>query len=551
MAQRVLLARRLAPRDIMFFVSAKHYRSLSSQPTLRSFSQSATKGARQESDTSQDRYRGDRLASMIGHSFPDFIDDWNRDTFRKVGYGMTGATVLSAALPPLLMGAALTPTAFVPAAVIGLLTAGYWRVGLADIAQNSHAVRRNYPVIGNLRYILETIRPELRQYFVESDHDGRPYDRLHRTQIYQRAKNVNDTLAFGTRRNVYACHHEWACHSMWPTEVDLTAADAVRHTIGSAEYGTTKPYSASVLNISGMSYGAISDHAILALSRGAKMGGFYQSTGEGGVSRFHLEGGGDLVWNIGGGYFGCGSGKGEKRIFEPTLFREVIESSQGRVKMIELKLSQGAKPGHGGLLPKAKISKEIAETRKLDFPATEDCHSPARHSSFSNAHELVEFVATLREQGGGIPVGLKMCVGEPIDFAKLARAMIDIGNGPDFITVDGAEGGTGAAPPELTDSVGLPLEEGLVLVHNLLVGAGLRGNTSIIASGRVVSGFSLIRTLALGADVGAAARAFMMSLGCIQALKCNTNRCPTGVATLDKDLMFGLDPEEKSVRGKF
>jgi glutamate synthase domain-containing protein 2 len=394
------------------------------------------------------------------------------------------------------------------------------------------------------------MRPELRQYIVESDQDGRPFDRLHRSQIYQRAKNVNDTVAFGTRRNVYACNHEWACHSMWPQQVDVTSSDAVRHVIGSRDYGTTQPYSASVLNISGMSYGAISDNAIIALNRGAQMGGFYQSTGEGGVSRFHLQGGGDLVWNIGAGYFGCGSGTGGARFFEPTLFKQVIESSQGQIKMIELKLSQGAKPGMGGLLPKAKITREIAETRKLDFPPTEDCHSPARHSSFNNAHELVEFVACLREHSGGLPVGLKLCVGEPTDIAKLCKAMVEIGNGPDFITVDGAEGGTGAAPPELTDSMGLPLEEGLVLVHNLLVGSGLKEKTSIIASGRITSGFSLVRTLALGADVGAAARAFMMSLGCIQALKCNTNKCPTGIATLDRELMFGLDPEEKSTRGR-
>jgi len=383
---------------------------------------------------------------------------------------------------------------------------------------------------------------------VESDNDGRPFDRLHRNQIYQRAKNVDDTIPFGTRRDVYDVHHEWACHSMWPTAITDEAGKRV--TIGAATYGTGKPYSASVLNISGMSYGAISDNAILALNQGARMGNFYHNTGEGGVSRFHLQGGGDLVWNVGTGYFGCGSGTGANRVFEPAGMKETIDSSDGRIKMIEIKLSQGAKPGHGGILPKAKITQEIATTRKLDFPPTGDCHSPARHSSFSNAYELVEFIARVREISGGIPVGIKMCVGEPGDVATLCKAMVEIGNGPDFISVDGAEGGTGAAPPELSNSVGLPLEEGLVCVRNFLVGAGLKDKTMINASGRIGSGFSLVRTAALGADITCAARSFMLSLGCIQALKCNTNKCPTGIATLNKELMYGLDPELKTSRGK-
>lgn len=392
------------------------------------------------------------------------------------------------------------------------------------------------------------LRPEIRQYIVESDNDGTPFDRLHRNQVYQRAKNVDDTVPFGTRRNVYDIHHEWACHSMWPQEIKDEASK--RTVVGTAEYGTTKPYSASVLNVSGMSYGAISDNAILALNQGARHGNFYQNTGEGGVSRFHLQGGGDLVWNVGTGYFGCGSGQGTNRVFEPEMMKETIDASDGQIKMIEIKLSQGAKPGHGGLLPMAKITQEIATTRKLEFPATGDCHSPARHSSFNNAHELVEFIAKVRELSGGLPVGVKMCVGEPGDVGTLCKAMLEIGNGPDFITVDGAEGGTGAAPPELTNSVGLPLEEGLVLVRNMLIGTGLKDKTMINASGRIMTGFSLVRTVALGADFTSAARAFMLSLGCIQALKCNTNKCPTGIATLNKDLMFGLDPEVKTSRGK-
>lgn len=392
------------------------------------------------------------------------------------------------------------------------------------------------------------LRPELRQYIVESDKEGRPYDRLHRNQIYQRAKNVDDTMPFGTRRDVYEVHHEWACHSMWPVEIE--SEEGKRYTIGSAEYGTTKPYSASVLNVSGMSYGAISDNAIVALNTGARYGNFFQNTGEGGVSKFHLEGGGDVVWNVGTGYFGTGSGHGAKRVFEPELFKDTIAMGCGRIKMVEIKLSQGAKPGHGGILPRAKITEEIARTRKLAYPPTGDCHSPARHSAFSNAYELVEFVAKVRELGGGIPVGIKLCVGEPGDIAALCKAIVEVGNGPDFITVDGAEGGTGAAPPELSNSVGLPLEEGIVVVRNMLVGADLKDKIAINASGRITTGFSLVRTIALGANITSAARAFMMSLGCIQALKCNTNKCPTGIATLNKELMFGLDPEQKSVRGE-
>jgi glutamate synthase domain-containing protein 2 len=393
------------------------------------------------------------------------------------------------------------------------------------------------------------IRPELRQYIVESDDEGRPYDRMHRSQIYQRAKNVDDTMPFGTRRNVYDVHHEWACHSMWP--VKFESEEAKRFTIGVKEFGTTNPYSASVLNVSAMSYGAISDNAIIALNTGARYGNFYHNTGEGGVSRFHLQGGGDIVWNIGTGYFGCGTpGTGSERIFDPSMFQSTIAKSDGKIKMIEVKLSQGAKPGHGGLLPKAKVTEEIANARRIDFPPTGDCHSPARHSAFNNANELIAFITQLRLLSGGLPVGIKLCVGDPGDIAALCKAVVDVGNGPDFITVDGAEGGTGAAPPELSNSVGLPLEEGIVVVRNMLIGAGLRDKIAINASGRVITGFSIVRTIALGANITCAARAFMMSLGCIQALKCNTNKCPTGIATLNKDLMFGLDPAQKSVRGK-
>lgn len=494
-----------------------------------------------------DLWSQSRVAAFVGHSFPDFIEVWDRDVFRKVGYGLCSATAGAAVFPLAVMGtSAVGPMSFLPASVLGFLTAGYWRVGLKDIEQDSHAIRRNFPVIGNLRYIAETIRPELRQYIVESDMDGRPYSRLRRAQIYQRAKNVNDTLPFGTRRDVYETNHEWACHSMYPKTI--TSEEARRCTIGTSDFGTTQPYSASVFNISAMSYGAISDNAILALNQGAKLGNFYHNTGEGGVAEPHRACGGDIVWNVGTGYFGCGSGEAEKRVFEPSVMKETIEEANGQIKMIEIKLSQGAKPGHGGLLPRSKITKKIAEARKLPFPPVDDCHSPARHSSFNDPWEMVEFINLVRETSGGLPVGIKLCVGSPSEFGNLCRAMVETGNGPDFITVDGAEGGTGAAPPELSDSVGLPLEEGLVTVRNMLVGAGLRDKVKINASARVTSGFSIVRAIALGADITSAARAFMMSLGCIQALKCNTNKCPTGIATQNKKLMFGLDPEEKAAR---
>lgn len=410
--------------------------------------------------------------------------------------------------------------------------------------QTSHSVRRNYPVIGNLRYILETIRPELRQYFVESDKDGAPFDRLHRAQVYQRSKNVNDTIAFGTRLNLYDINSTWACHSMWPQNI---APESARHTIGSAEWGCKKPYSSSILNVSAMSYGAISENAILALNQGAKFGNFSHNTGEGGVSKYHRQNGGDLVWNIGTGYFGCGTGD-EKRMFDQTCFQDTIDETNGQVKMIEIKLSQGAKPGKGGLLPKSKITKEIADARKLPFPAESDCISPSSHSAFNSPHQLLGFISLLRESSGGLPIGIKMCVGKPGEVAALCKAIYESGTGPDFITIDGAEGGTGAAPPEFSNNIGVPLEEGLVLVRNMLVGAGLREKVKIIASGRIISGFSIVKNLALGADVTNSARGFMMSLGCIQALKCNTNKCPTGIATTDKELMHGLVPDEKSAR---
>ena len=485
--------------------------SLSLTPSLQqsflfsssSSSSDANKGAASEaydSDNDNDIWNKDRVSSYVGHTFPDFIEGWNASTFRKVGYGLSAVTA-GLGVGGVATG---TVTGCIPAAVIGALTAGYWRVGLKDMEQTSHAVRRSFPVLGNFRYIFETIRPEIRQYFVESDFDGVPFDRLHRVQVYQRAKNVSETLPFGTRRNVYKPRYEWANHSMFPAECDTETG--TRTTIGAAEWGTTKPYSASVLNISAMSYGALSDNAVLALNRGARLGGFYHNTGEGGVSEFHRKGKADLVWNIGSGYFGCGSLDGTKRVFDPELFRETIEECKGRIKMVEIKLAQGAKSGVGGHLPKQKITKKIAEARKLPYPVEDDCHSPPMHSAFRNHHELMEFAASLRELGGGIPVGVKLCVGRPSEIAHLTKSMLEVGTGLDFITVDGGEGGTGAAPAELSNSVGMPLEEGLVLVRDLLTGAGLRDKVKLIASGKVSSGFSIVKTVALGADVTNAAR---------------------------------------------
>jgi len=509
--------------------------------TTRSSSSTTSKGSSEPRQ--DDIYNHSKVTAMIGHNFPDYIEKWNRNVFRKVGYAFVGLSGASLAWPISMELPLSHFGAYAPSLILTALTAAYWHVGLSDMKQTQHAIRRNYPVLGNFRYILETVRPEIRQYFVEADTEGRPFDRTQRSLVYQRSKNVDCTTGFGTLKKVYDVRHEWACHSMFPTHVD---PDATRCLIGSAAYGTNA-YSASIFNISAMSYGALGDNAITALNRGAKLGNFYHNTGEGGVSKFHCEGG-DLVWNVGTGYFGCGTNQGDKRIFNPDMFKETLESCNGKIKMIEVKLSQGAKPGHGGLLPKKKITMNIAEARKIPWPAEFDCHSPSRHSAFSNQYELVEFIAKLRELGNGIPVGVKMCVGHPGDIARFCRAIHEIQNGPDFITIDGAEGGTGAAPPEFMNSVGLPLEEGLVLARNMFDGAGLRGKTKIIASGKVLSGFDLLRTIALGADVVNSARGFMLSLGCIQALKCQTNKCPTGITTQDKMLMAGLDPEDKMVR---
>ena len=409
-------------------------------------------------------------------------------------------------------------------------------LGMQNALQKRKAILRNFPVLGIMRYFFEEIRPEIQQYFVESDTNGTPIPRNIRSVVYQRAKMQTDTLPFGTERDVYSEGYEWVSHSLAPNHVDPTT---LRVTVGGPL--CTKPYSASVFNISAMSYGALSMNAIQALNGGAKLGGFYHNTGEGGLSPHHLSGGGDICWQIGTGYFGCRTADGN---FAAELFREraILEA----VKMIEIKLSQGAKPSHGGILPAAKITPEIMEIRKV--VAGQDVVSPPAHKAFSNPKGLLKFVAELRELSGGKPVGFKLCVGQPSEFLAICKAMVETKIYPDFITVDGGEGGTGAAPFEFSDSVGAPLEEGLTFVHNSLKGFNLRQHIRVIASGKVMTGFNLLSRIALGADMCNSARGMMLALGCIQARRCNTNNCPTGVATSDKQLMHGLDPSDKKVR---
>jgi glutamate synthase domain-containing protein 2 len=394
--------------------------------------------------------------------------------------------------------------------------------GFHDVRQTRRSVLRNYPVIGHLRFLLEFIRPEIRQYFIESDREAAPFSRQQRSLVYQRAKGEPDKRPFGTQLDVGAHGYEWINHSIAPTE--LPGHD-FRVGIGSAP-SCTQPYNASVFNISAMSFGALSANAIMALNAGAKAGGFAHDTGEGSISRYHREHGGDLIWEIGSGYFGCRHDDGS---FSEQRFAE--NACDPQVKLIEVKLSQGAKPGHGGVLPGAKVTAEIAAARGV--PAGVDCISPARHSSFDTPVGLLQFVEKLRVLSGGKPVGFKLCIGHPWEWFAIAKAMVETQLLPDFIVIDGAEGGTGAAPLEFTDHVGAPLQEGLLLVHNTLVGLGLRDKIRLGCAGKVVSAFDIARLMALGADWCNAARGFMFALGCIQAQHCHSGHCPTGVTTQD------------------
>jgi glutamate synthase domain-containing protein 2 len=409
-------------------------------------------------------------------------------------------------------------------------------VGLRDTRQARHSVLRNYPVIGHFRFLLEFIRPEIRQYFIESDREAAPFSRQQRSLVYQRSKGQQDKRPFGTQLDVGQAGYEWINHSIAPTTI---ASHDFRITIGGPR--CSQPYSASVFNISAMSFGALSANAILALNEGAKRGGFAHDTGEGSISVHHRAMGGDLIWEIGSGYFGCRNDDGT---FNAEKFAENARSAQ--VKMIEVKLSQGAKPGHGGVLPGAKVTPEIAAARGV--AVGEDCISPARHSAFDSPVGLLQFIARLRELSGGKPVGFKLCIGHPWEWFAVAKAMQETQLLPDFIVVDGAEGGTGAAPLEFTDHVGAPLQEGLLLVHNTLVGLNLREQVKLGAAGKVISSFDIARLMALGADWCNAARGFMFALGCIQAQACHTGHCPTGVTTQDPQRAKALVVPTKAER---
>lgn len=409
-------------------------------------------------------------------------------------------------------------------------------IALTDLLQTRHSLRRNFPASAHFRWFFEWLRPFLRSYIVEGDLEGRPFSLDERALVYARAKGTSDAHPFGTELDVYGGEYEWLAHSMAP---NAHADPDMRVAVGSSQCG--RPYSASRLNISAMSFGALGANAIEALNMGARMGGFYHDTGEGGLSPYHLKHGGDIVWELGSGYFGSRTKEGR---FDPAQFQE--KSSDDRVRMTEIKLSQGAKPGHGGMLPGPKVSDEIAATRGV--PAGQDCLSPAAHSAFSTPKELLEFAARMRDLSGGKPVGIKLCVGYPHELFAVTKAMLATGILLDFIVIDGAEGGTGAAPQELSDSVGMPLREGLIIARNALVGAGLKGQVRLAASGKVASAASIAMHAALGADWCNSARAFMFSLGCIQSMRCHTDTCPTGIATQSPARQRGLVIPEKAER---
>ena len=408
-------------------------------------------------------------------------------------------------------------------------------LGLRDVMQDRHAVLRNYPVIGHLRFLLEFIRPEMRQYFIEGDNEAAPFSRQQRSLVYQRAKGDSDKRPFGTQMNVGAVGYEWINHSMQPT---ILKTHDFRIEVGA---GRAQPYSLSIFNISAMSFGALSANAILALNAGAARGKFAHDTGEGSISRHHRVHGGDLIWEIGSGYFGCCNADGS---FSEERF--AANANEPQVKLIELKLSQGAKPGHGGVLPGPKVTLEIAEARGVK--PWVDCVSPASHSAFKTPVEMMHFIDRLRDLSGGKPTGFKLCIGHPWEWFAIAKAMQETGITPDFIVVDGAEGGTGAAPLEFCDHVGAPLQEGLLLVHNTLVGLNLRHKIKLGCAGKVVSAFDIARMLALGADWCNAGRGFMFALGCIQAQTCHTGNCPTGVTTQDPQRQKALVVQSKADR---
>lgn len=435
-------------------------------------------------------------------------------------------------------------------AIIGIMTYINWKasflllifipliiMGLYDMFQSKKTIRRNFPLVGRMRYLLESLGPGVRQYFIEKDLDGKPFNRLERSLVYQRSKKETDSNPFGTQLDIYEIGYQWINHSI--KAIPFSKVDSnPRIRIGSSQ--CEKPYDASLYNISAMSFGSLSRNAIQALNSGAKQGGFYHNTGEGGLSPYHLEGG-DVVWNIGTGYFSCRDDDGNFS-YEQYAKRAVLDN----VKMIEIKFSQGAKPGHGGILPKEKVTDEIAAIRLVS--KGKDIISPPTHSAFSTPLELMDFIKLLRKGSGGKPIGMKICIGNKSEFIAICKAMVETKTYFDFITVDGGEGGTGAAPQEYSDHVGMPLRDALAFVYDCLVGFGIKDQIKIICSGKVITGFDIIKTLATGADLCNSARGMMFALGCIQALECHANTCPTGVATQDPRLVKGLVPEEKSVR---
>ncbi|MDT0501070.1 MULTISPECIES: FMN-binding glutamate synthase family protein [unclassified Halomonas] len=450
------------------------------------------------------------------------------------------------ASPPLRFGAYALSLLGLAASLVGLSVAGGawgWGVlcfgllaalGTYDLCQRRHTVSRNYPILAHLRYNLESFGPEIRQYFIQSDTEEVPFSREQRRLIYQRAKNISDKRPFGSLHHMRHPGYEWISPSLAPTHI---APTSLRITVGAER---TRPYSASVFNISAMSFGALSANAISALNDGACEGGFYHDTGEGAISPYHRRGG-DLVWEIGSGYFGCRDSAGD---FDPERFRE--NARDNAVRMIEIKLSQGAKPGHGGILPGAKVTGEIASTRGV--PPGRDVISPAAHTAFTTPRELIDFIVRLRELAGDKPVGIKLAIGHPWEWFAIVKAMLETGEHPDFVVVDGGEGGTGAAPLEFINRLGMPLDEALLLVHNTLVGAGLRDRVNLAAAGKLVNAFDIARAMALGADWCNAARGFMFALGCIQARSCHTDRCPSGVATQDTLRGSRLDVPTKAHR---
>lgn len=426
-----------------------------------------------------------------------------------------------------------------PAAISFIVTLPLFFMGVYEMFQKEHTIMRNYPILGRMRYVMEVLRPKIYQYFVESDTDGTPVNRITRSVVYQRAKKALSTTPFGTQLDVYAPGYEWVNHSMHPLNANEIEPSKLRVMVG--EERCSKPYSLSIYNVSAMSFGSLSANAIESLNWGAKVGGFAHNTGEGSISKYHLKHGGDLIWQIGTGYFGCRASDGT---FDQNQFQE--RASFESVRMIEVKLSQGAKPGHGGILPAKKNTPEIANARGVQ-PWTE-VDSPPRHSAFDDTKGLLEFVAKLRELSGGKPVGIKLCFGIPEEFEHLCKEMNRTGLIPDFITIDGGEGGTGAAPLEFSNSIGTALRDGLVRAVDMLKHYGLRDKLKVLASGKIMTGFDVVRAVALGADACYSARGMMLALGCIQALECNNNSCPTGVATQNKSLMNGLVVEKKYVR---